>query len=458
MIQRKALAAAPPHPAAGAGDRGAAMQYAGGAILTAAVTFNAWLALANAHGVPVNNGIVSVVQAGIVAAALALAIVVRPAGLMRWALLLWGLATLFLLLSLMRERIEPRYLGDVAVIFAFVMLGLCLRARTLVAVLVLLQVMLCAFVVWEIVSPEGFGAAFRVQTYYIATRGLSEESFWAKDSQLFVSAQRPGGRLLLAGMGAHRASSLFLEPVSLGNWTVVVLLAAGALWRSLSRMAIAVLALGNLLLLIACDGRLAMALNLALLPVMVIAPRVPRWVAPAVLPAVFVLLAVAERSGMLGVGDTFAGRLHYGAAYLMRLDVAELLGLSGATGTVAADSGWAYFIISQSLPGVLLIWLALTLPPGADTPAKRRLVLGIALFLAAALPVSYSVFSIKTAALLWAVYGHAIGASLVARSSIVATTASQSRMAARTAGSGARQGIAKAAFSARTALAGSRGS
>jgi putative polymerase len=384
-------------------------QWVVAGILIATVMFNAGLAFINGHLHPLTGSYVTATQGLIVASALALVAFQANKAVVRWAILLWIMTLLFLVLSLLRDRIEPRYLGDVAVVFVFVMLGMGTKGRTIASTILVLQVMLSAVALWELASPTSYGRVFRIAQYYISTRGYDAASFWSKNGDLFVSAQRPGGRILLASLGDYRGSSLFLEPVSLGNWTVVVVIAVAALWRFFSKLEIAGLVLGNLILLVACDGRLSIALNLLLVPVLIVAPRLPRWMPTLILPAVFCAVLLAEQLGVLGMqGDNLVGRLHYGVDYLLRLDALSLIGLSDAQGVVAADSGWAYLIITQSLPGLILLWLALTLPSGPDSPGARRAVWGLALFLAGALPVSYSVLSIKTAGLLWAVYGCAM--------------------------------------------------
>jgi hypothetical protein len=84
-----------------------------------------------------------------------------------------------------------------------------------------------------------------------------------------------------------------------------------------------------------------------------------------------------------------------------------LLGFYGKGGIVAANSGWAYLILTQSILGLVGIWLALTVT-GRTNPEARHMIGGVALFIATCLPITYSLFSIKTAGMLWAVYGIAI--------------------------------------------------
>lgn len=374
-------------------------------ILIACVTFNAWLAVVNAHAAALNAAAVAACQAALFGAAIVVAAVSRPRGGAKWVALLWLAALGFLLLTMFRGRLELRYFSDIASIFAFILLGLSIGDRALARTLLLLQALLVGFALWELLDPAGYGALFRVQNYYVNTRGFSGDDFWAAQ-ELFLSSERPTGRLLLPGSGFHRGSSLFLEPVSLGNWTIVVTLALGALRPVLGQRAFWLLVAGNAVLLFACDGRLAILINLILIANWWLAPRVPAWLPVLYLPLAFLLLLASLKLGLLEThGDTLAGRLRYGLEYLLALDVPTMLGLYAGSIVVGADSGWSYFIATQSLVALIAVWLALTIPPARTSPATRRTISGMALFVSLSLPVSYSIFSIKTAAMLWALYG-----------------------------------------------------
>lgn len=375
-------------------------------VLIACVAFNPLLALLNGHVAPVSAAMVTAVQGLLIFTAFALAFAARPEGMAKWLALLWLALGGFLLLSLLRGRIELRYLGDIALIFVFILFGLATPARALAAALAIAQAAVVIGALWELIDPAGFGGFFRIQQYYVNSRGFDGDSFWAGNADLFLSSERPTGRLFLPGSGAHRVSSLFLEPVSLGNWTIVVTLAIAALQPLLRRGTILLLLLGNLFLLFACDGRLAFAINLILLAIWPIAPRLPRWAPALCLPLIFLVLLGASGLGLIEEsGDTLLGRFRYGLDYLLGLDAAGLLGLRASAGVVAADSGWAYFIVTQSIVGLIVVWLALTMQPAAASAARRRFVAGMAVFLSLSLPVSYSIFSIKMAAFLWALFG-----------------------------------------------------
>lgn len=379
---------------------------AGVALVAATVLFNAVLAIVNAHVHAIGYGAVAVVQALLTACAALVVLVARPKGIGPWLAYLWLAMCGFLFLALLRGRAEPRYVADILTILVFVMLGLALRRRDLLTGLVALQAVVCVVALWELASAQSFAAVFMVKDFYVNTRGFLDDAVWSGPENLFISSERPGGRLFGAALDLHRASSVFLEPVSLGNWTVIVTLAIAALRPA--RRVIVFLVATNLFLLFACDGRLALAVNLILLVTWPILPRLPVWAPPLFLPLMLVGLVMASWFNLLGpVDDTLGGRFAYSINYLGSLGTRDLLGFYDKGGIVAADSGWAYLILTQSIFGLVGIWLALTVT-GRTSPEARHMIGGVALFIATCLPITYSLFSIKTAGMLWAVYGVAI--------------------------------------------------
>lgn len=375
------------------------------ALVAAAVLFNPLLALMNAHVTGIGSGHVAAVQAALVAAAFTVALLRYEPTMLRWFGFAFAALLLFVLLSLGRQAVQLKYLADLVVIPAFVLLGWLATRRDAARLFAVLQCVIAAVALYEMLFPEGFGGLFGVRSYYIATRGFSEESFWNTGSELFVSAQRPDGRFLLPFLGDHRASSVFLEPVSLGNWTIVATLFLFVLRHDMTRRLFVTLAVLNAALLVASDGRLAVVVNLLLLMSLPFAHKIPRSGLLLYLPAVFVAAwALDAAVGLDDRGDNFVGRLAYGLHFIQALDLRALLGLSATGRLVGADSGLGYFIVTQSLPAALAVWAAIILMPPDDRDT-RGLLHGVALYIALCLPVSYSLFSIKTVAPLWFLYG-----------------------------------------------------
>jgi putative polymerase len=406
---------------AAAADEGAAagpevprLRRAALATLWLALLFNIALSWVNANVVAINGGVVTGVQGLVMALALAVGMVARRGGWRRWTVLLGGVVVLWLLLSALRQSIELKFLGDAVLIPAFALLGTCLGRRDLIRWLVTAQLVISGIAIWELAQPASYAGAFNVTAYYVNTRGIEAETFWSgEDEGLFLNVERPNGRNLLANSGLNRATSVFLEPVSLGNWTIVVLIVLVALWGQMGWGTRATLVLSDLLLVVACDGRFALVCAVGIL----LGVPFGRW-APRLWPLVYLPVLVATLFALKGAellprgGDTFAGRLRKGVDYLGRLEVADLFGGQSSAGIYAnADAGWAYLIQSQSLFGFLGFWLLIVLMARERTPDLRGFVNATAIYVALCMPISYSFLSIKTVAPIFALYGCLVAAA-----------------------------------------------
>lgn len=379
------------------------MQALAAATLAATVLFNPLLAIVNGHVHRLSGGVIAASQAAIVLGGLAIGATARPAPL-RWLALAWALCIAFVAMALGRGAVIPKNLGDVLVIPAFICLGARMEERVLARTVTALLVAVCGCGLWELMSPASFGAVFKVMDYYVATRGFDPKQFYA-GGDLFVSSERGGGRFLMAFTGWHRGSSLFLEPVSLGNWAGVVALFAAAFWGRMGLRGRAFYVASVAIVLVTCDGRLALGTCVLLALWLPIAGRLPARLAALYLPAMIVALVLARAAGALPQsGDTLSGRFRGGIDLLTGLDMAQMFGI-GAQTEGAVDAGWAYLIQGQSIFVGLALWLIVTLSDTGEDAAARRMKHGAALFIVLCLPISYAVLSVKTSALLWATYG-----------------------------------------------------
>jgi putative polymerase len=374
-------------------------------VLFATVAFNAGLSAVNASVMPMSGGTVTIVQGLLMAAAFALGLRAPPSERLAWLAVLWAMAVWWLLLGLLRQAPNPKYLGDIGVLPVFALLGATLRRRDLVPLLLLTQAFVLAVGLWEAVFPPSYGGFFNVQNYYVNTRGVAEGEFYAGEG-LYLNAERPVGRLFLPQLDLHRVSSIFLEPVSLGNWTVVVTILLVTLWADLRVWQRTALIGANVVLLVLCDGRFAFVGSVAVLAVAAAAPLLPRFLAMAAPLLVFVSLFAARGLGAIqGGDDTFSGRLAKSVTYFERLSFEQLAGLAPDAPGYTFDSGWTYLVITQSLLGFCAFWVLLCVMLPARQVRARRFLFMMLTFFALNMPVSNSFVSIKAAAFLFALYG-----------------------------------------------------
>jgi putative polymerase len=375
-------------------------------VLIFAVSFNALLAIANGHGVTLQRGHVVVAEMVVYAAAFGIIFLNADRKMLPWFLLTVFIILNGVVLGLGNGDFNPKYIRDVLAIPTFIMLGMTYRSRSLTRPIIILQTVIFVIAIVEAVSPEAYSAIFQVLRYYVNTRDVATSAFWNTDSDLFVSATRPGDRFF-GFVNLHRVSSIFLEPVSLGNYCVIIAIFLIAYWKELGATTRLYLAGSTFALLVACDGRLASASILFVAFAAVFVRNIQsRW-------AVFYLPMTLLASVLLVLGfnpdprqDNFTGRLAGSMNTLSQVDFAGLFGLNASFSNAAADSGITYFVLSQSLIGVIVIWCAVCLLPEGRRYFTRLYVHGIAIFVPLNLLISYSLFSVKTAALMWFCFGY----------------------------------------------------
>lgn len=370
-----------------------------------AVLFNAGLAIINAHVTPISANAVIAMEVSIVLAAHAIILSHYRPQMLAWYGMIIVIALFALERTLVIGQLNPKFLRDVLLIPTFVLLGMTVQPRRLTTLIVMLHVIVVGGVLFEAYFTQAYSGLFDVRQYYIATRGAEDADFWNRSSDLFVSATRPGDRFF-SFVDLHRTSSVFLEPVSLGNYVLIVNAFLCANFRHLSWRVLIFLLMGNFIALVGCDGRLATVSSMIVVLVTMVATRLPRKSAllypPAALVGAVLLVVVLQPNSM---DDDFAGRVAYGVELLTRFDIWEWIGNSDRLVGPAADSGIAYTITTQSIFGLIAFWVFLVLNAAERTPEQIKYLHALCVFIVLTLLVSYSLFSIKTAALLWFIHG-----------------------------------------------------
>lgn len=374
-------------------------------VVLVAVLFNPFMAIVNGHVTALTPSAVIGAEVLIVSVAHLLAISQIKRAMLPW----YGLILLFVLVALVRSleagEIDVRYLRDVLLIPTFVVLGMTFDDRRLTPLVVGLHAVVLAVLMLEALNTSAFSALFKVQDYYINTRGLEQEDFWNRDLDLYVSAARPDDRFF-AFVDLHRLSSIFLEPVSLGNYCIVMLAFICAFYKRLSWRVRAFLIGGTLLALVGCDGRLAAMSAVVIIAIARVAPWLPPRTPFIYLPGVTLMaFFLVESLGFEAGPDNFAGRIAHGVQLIERYGVSELLGTSSQYLSYAVDSGLAYLITTQSVFGVGVLWLVIVFASAEDTREQVRYTHAVCIYLAFTMMVSFGFLTIKTASILWFIHG-----------------------------------------------------
>jgi putative polymerase len=243
---------------------------------------------------------------------------------------------------------------------------------------------------------------FDVIDYYImrGTVDLSDTQYLANN--LFVSGMRPEGHNLFGFLGDHRVSSLFLEPVSPGNYGAIVFFWALVRSRAENKLYIG-LFLMALLIIVMADNRLGAGLCILGLALALISVRYSYPVI-LILPFAFIamLLGLHSLFPILATDDSTLGRLASSGEVLSSLNVFNWMGFQEATNTL--DSGYSAVVTKIGILGFAVFWFLFMSMRGRNPDFNYFRVLSGA-YVSIGLCISYSLVTIKTAALLWFLAG-----------------------------------------------------
>jgi putative polymerase len=377
------------------------------ALLLLAVGYNFLLALFNASIHPVGASSAYAVELALYAGCFLFGL--RSLGRDGQLLVFTGLG-LVLAFNLLRFletwSFDLKLVRDAIIPFAFLTLGTAYRGR-LHKLVLWLAVIVVLVAIFEMAFPDLYGDLVDPRSYFVNTRGNSEDDFWNEASKLYVSATRPGERNWLGGFELPRVSSIFVEPVTMGNFIIFFCAIAVTFWRSLRTVGVVFSLALILFLLIASDGRLASATCLLMLILAPLLRRVDQTLAAFLF--IGVLLAGWLAVWALGVGaydDTLLGRVFVSVDAINQMSPREWFGMDLAAPYRYSDSGIAYFIAGQSILVVLVFLIAysfmLKMPTSNGQLFKNLFVVAFAL----SLLVSNAYFSIKTAGLWWFACGY----------------------------------------------------
>jgi putative polymerase len=389
-------------------------------LIFAAVAFNAGLSFMNAHIAPINSRTVILSEMLIIGATMLVAY--RSMKIIHLCLIL-GVISYTLTLSLFRANIsvdaglDVKIVRDMLIPIVFFILGL--RAndlKTVDSVIFKITGVIFGVAIFEYFNLDTYLNTFNVIQYYIA-RGVLEDSSWALNvaGGLMVSGIRPAeqGRELLPFLGDHRVSSLFLEPISLGNFGCVVAMWAIVRSKMTHRWYIwTILAAAALIVL--ADTRfdasfLVLGIFLLLMPLNVSTP-----IAIAMpIVAMLMLMSLDVVSGIDSddiMGYGLYSRLQYSGHVLLDFDLLNWFGVKVAR-LQTFDAGYAYMVSNLGLLGLIAFWWLFFTLKGSNRYfyAFRN---ASAAYYAVLFCIAASQLTIKTAALHWFL----MGALSVARS------------------------------------------
>jgi hypothetical protein len=374
-------------------------------IVLGAVLYNTILAFLKARGLPVTLPMVIITELLVLAAA---ALALFRSGFHRADMPALLLFAFFLfnavLVSLVNEEVVIEMARNAAIIGIFFMIGYRTSEKALARTFAIIAGLMFVVLLLESVWTIGYARLFEPGLYFEQTRGIARNEF--DEIGLFANALGFEDRFAILNLVAHRTSSLYLEQVSLANFAIILTIFLVSLWTRIPvwlRVSYPVLIA---FILVTNNSRTALAIILAAPLVYLLAPRLPRLVTLGVMPMILLSALVVTLVSPPSREDNFVGRVGLTVQTLRDLDIAALLGAKANFAATFADSGYTFVIYSSSIIGFVVLWLFFSLIIAARGAPQKRAGIMVGLYLFMNLTVSgTSVFSIKTAALLWLLVG-----------------------------------------------------
>ncbi len=370
------------------------------AVVVGTLLFNFVLAFVNTNVFRISESHVILSEMALLAVALFL-IFSRNTLLLLILLLYFSYMALILTL---RPELDLKAIRDFLIPIVFYLIGRNFRqiedADRLVWISALVVLSVGFF---EFVFLDVYTGLVSIFDYYVARGTLSADANFIEGSNLFVSSTRVDGRNFLEFLGNVRASSVLLEPVTMGNFGAFLCL--WALFRSGMRYRSLMFAAAFAAVILP-DARFGMFVCVAMVAAAVAGlflPRVTWWSLPLLI--VFALGLYGGWSTQIGWSDDFAGRLVHASQLLQKVTPEILFGVDGNV-PFLADNGFAYSLAQIGAIGLIALWTCYMFAPYEDQRAIQFKALA-ATYIALLMTISNSFYSIKLAALFWIVAGAA---------------------------------------------------
>ncbi len=313
----------------------------------------------------------------------------------------------FLYVSFVNDVIALKSFRDMLLIVVFFLLGSLCEKSHIINIFRALGIVTAIFMAVEIFSTDFYAYLFEPAKYFVNTRAI--EVFEADSSGLFRNALGYENRFSYGFLSTHRVSSVFLEQVSLGNFAMVLSIFVICFWKDLKRVDRGFFLFLIPFIILTTSGRASSVICLVILAGAFVFPYLPKrgniFVIPAILLLSFIFFYNPYFTAHPAV-DNIQGRIGLTMHHLANIDTAYFTGgrLEDLNGIF--DCGYVYVIFTQTIFGLIALWLfsALSIPP--DRPENKKFLYAVAFYIGLNLLVSVGIFSIKVAAPLWLIAGY----------------------------------------------------
>lgn len=371
-------------------------------LLFASVSYLGVLSFLNARGLRASNALIGASELMIYLACIwvyirriPLSITVIPVFISAWLVFAW----------MIRGEIDAKGIRDLIIPILFLSLGKYVADIKFAdrALKIILSIVI-AIGLFEVFFTDTYAQLFNTFMFYVNTGVSSASDAMFKGQMLALNGYRPeGGRTFLPWiLGSHRASSLLMEPVSLGNYAVLML-AWGLSKEQFEFKSAHFFLWGAALLIILTDSRFALMMAAPILLMRFLPAQILDRSAILIPFFIFIfvlLIALIVPSD----GDNILGRITKSGDALLNFDLDQIFGLYSPLPNYG-DMGYAYVLSRFGLPACIALISLLFLLPTEDLRAKRFRVY-LVFYASMILTISgTSFFALKTAGLLWFMMG-----------------------------------------------------
>ncbi len=364
------------------------------AVILGTMTFNFMLAFVNTNIMGIRDSHVMLSEMVLISVGLLLALD-RRASL--YVVLTLYLSYMAFILSL-RPELDLKAIRDILIPLVFYSLGRKVeRIEDADRVVFLSAYLVLAVGLFEFLFLDLFTSFVNIFEYYVARGTLTADSNFVEGSNLFISSTRIGGRNFLPFLGNIRASSVFLEPVTMGNYGAFLCLWAffrrDMAWRWL------LFVLGFTVIILG-DARFGLFVTFAFFAVGLVHRALPRavlWLAPFLVALLLILYG--GWTNQVHWEDNLPGRVLSSAMIMAKLDWQAYLGIALDLPFVD-DNGYAYSFSQIGVVGAAFLWALYIFASSHSEDAGKFKALAT-VFICLLLVVSNSIYSIKLAALFW---------------------------------------------------------
>jgi hypothetical protein len=374
-----------------------------------AIVYNGILAMLNAHVMSVSKNHSVFIELMIMACGLAIALFDKPKKeeLLPYLLLL-AIALSSVLIVVANGVVPIEVIRNFLIIVVFTLLGMRSDRELLNALVLSTTLIVLVVLVVETTNVTTYVSIFEPAQYYLSTRGMEIKSF--NELGLFGNSLAIEGRFNFGFFSSHRTSSIFLEQVSLANYSSVVAIYLAAFWQTFKRHHRYVILFTLVFIVLTNNSRTASALLVVSFVIRFLSYANPRTVISIknTLMMTIVLLAsfIAYQNDFQYTGDNFVGRISLGMSHLFELELMELFGFGYANLNKYWDSGYAYLLASNTilLAGMFIFFIHNFLDNDNETAIiySTMLIFYLSLNL---LIGGNAIYSMKTSPILWMGFG-----------------------------------------------------